>query len=142
MNKIVKNLSTGEYYAQIQREYLIAEFRRKIYYSLKNKKYYERVMKYKQEKINDISQRNNLNSIFNDESLMHEIKKEIFGYHNIPLFRMTDDDMLNYYSKGAEFSFAGKVWKLEQMDMHGDLLLKNSNNETTIVHRDCTFRII
>ncbi len=141
MNKIVKNLSIGAYYAQIQREYLIAEFRKKIYYSPKNKKYYERIMNFKKEKINDISQRNNLNSIFNSADLMTEVKNELFDHNNKPIFRMTDEDMINYYSKGAEFSFAGKIWILEQMDMHGDLLLKNSNNDTTIVHRDFAFRI-
>ena len=41
-----RNLSVAEYYAVIQREYLIAEFRKKIYYNPKDKNYYQRVMKH------------------------------------------------------------------------------------------------
>lgn len=144
MNVIEKHLSTGEYYAQIQREYLIAEFRRRIYFSPKDKRYYERVMGHKRDKINDISHRNRLDSIFNDDALNERTRRELFDYNGKPLFHMTDEDLRNYYSRGAEFAFAGQVWILEQMDGHGDLLLKHNTRvgETTLVHRDLTHRIL
>ena len=41
MSNKTKNLSVAEYFLQIQKEYLIADFRRKIYYSPKDKKYWQ-----------------------------------------------------------------------------------------------------
>ena len=38
-----RNLSVAEYFLQIQKEYLIADFRRKIYYSSKDKAYWTKV---------------------------------------------------------------------------------------------------
>ena len=42
-----RNLSVAEYFHVIQKEYLIAEFRKKIYYNPKDKNYYQRVMNHK-----------------------------------------------------------------------------------------------
>ena len=58
-----RNLSVAEYFLVIQKEYLIAEFRKKIYYNPKDKAYYQRVMTHKAKKINDIAKRNRLDSI-------------------------------------------------------------------------------
>lgn len=43
-----RNLSVAEYFLQIQKEYLIADFRRKIYYSPKDKAYWTKVCGYKE----------------------------------------------------------------------------------------------
>ena len=55
--KKTRNLSVAEYFDVIQREYYIAEFRRKIYYSPKDKRYYGRVMEHKKVKIEDLLER-------------------------------------------------------------------------------------
>ena len=68
-----RNLSVAEYYQTIQREYLISEFRRKIYFSPKDKKYYQRVMTHKAEKINEIAERNHLDSIFTNTEYLQSI---------------------------------------------------------------------
>ena len=64
MNNNSRSLSVAEYFHVIQREYLMAEFRRKIYFSPKDKRYFSRVMEFKREKIEDIAKRNQLMSIF------------------------------------------------------------------------------
>ena len=68
-----RNLSVAEYFLVIQKEYLIAEFRKKIYYNPKDKAYYQRVMTYKAKKINDIAKRNRLDSILNSSSKLEEV---------------------------------------------------------------------
>ena len=54
--KKTRNLSVAEYFLVIQKEYLIAEFRKKIYFSKNDKNYYQRVMNGKREKIEMILQ--------------------------------------------------------------------------------------
>ena len=73
MDKKNRNLSVAEYFLIIQKEYLIAEFRKKIYFSKNDKIYYQRVMDGKKNKINDIAKRNRLDSIFNNSEKMEEI---------------------------------------------------------------------
>ena len=111
-----RNLSVAEYYAVIQREYLIAEFRKKIYYNPKDKNYYQRVMKHKADKINDIAKRNHLDSIFNSVTKMEEVRSELFDVLGKPRFDMTQTDVENYYAVGNEFSFRGEAWILDQVN--------------------------
>ena len=114
-----RNLSVAEYYAVIQREYLIAEFRKKIYYNPKDKNYYQRVMKHKADKINDIAKRNHLDSIFNSVAKMEEVRSELFDVLGKPRFDMTQTDIENYYAVGNEFSFRGEAWILDQVNNDG-----------------------
>lgn len=118
-----KNLSVAEYFLVIQKEYLIAEFRKKIYFSPKDKRYYQRVMNFKSEKIKDISKRNRLDSIFNNESKMNEVREELFDKLGNPRFEMTPLDLENYYATGNEFSYRGGVWILDQICENGHLTL-------------------
>lgn len=118
-----RNLSVAEYFAEIQREYLIAEFRKKIYYSPKDKKYYQRVMDYKREKIEDISKRNHLDNIFNSTEKMSEVRDELFDMLGRPRFDMNATDIQNYYSVGNEFSFRGNVWVLDQVNKDGTFII-------------------
>ena len=73
-----RHLSVAEYFLQIQKEYLIADFRRKIYYSPKDKAYYKKVMGYKKDKINAIAERNHLKSILNDVDKYAELRNLLF----------------------------------------------------------------
>jgi hypothetical protein len=115
-----KNLSVVEYYNILQREYLIAEFRSKIYISPNDKRYYKRVMQYKRNKIDDIAKRNNLDSIFTNAILNQECRDSLFEYGK-PLFEMNAKDEECYFSVGNYFSYMGEPWKLEEIN--GDVLV-------------------
>ena len=116
-----RNLSVAEYYSIIQQEYLIAEFRKKIYYNPKDKNYYQRVMSHKEEKIRDISNRNRLDSIFTNHELMTEMRSKLFDHWGRPKFNMTETDVQNYYAPGNEFSYKGEIWTLDQVNNDGTL---------------------
>lgn len=118
-----RNLSTAEYFLVVQKEYLIAEFRKKIYYNPKDKAYYQRVMDFKAEKIRDISKRNRLDSIFNNSSKLEELRNELFDKLGKPKFELTPLDVENYYATGNEFSFRGDVWILDQIKEDGTMTL-------------------
>ena len=135
-----RNLSVAEYFHVIQKEYLIAEFRKKIYYNPKDKNYYQRVMNHKKKKIQDIARRNNLASIFNSDRKMSEIHSEIFDHLGKPKFNMSDTDIENYYATGNEFSFRGEVWILDQINSDGSLTIyspKKQENEKVTKNDIC-----
>jgi len=128
-NSKTRNLSVAEYFDVIQREYYIAEFRRKIYYSPKDKRYYGRVMEHKRAKIEDIASRNHLDSIFTSAAKAAEIRGTLFDGLGRPIFDMTPEDQQNYYSVGNEFSYCGKVWTLDAIQSDGRLVLYSSYEE-------------
>lgn len=123
MDKKNRNLSVAEYFLIIQKEYLIAEFRKKIYFSKNDKIYYQRVMDGKKNKINDIAKRNRLDSIFNNSEKMEEMRAELFDKLGKPKFEMSPTDIENYYAIGNEFSFRGDIWILDQIKEDGTLTL-------------------
>lgn len=119
-----RNLSPAEYFLEIQKEYLIAEFRSKIYPNPRDKKYYQRVMRYKADKIRDISARNNLYSILNNETMKNEVVRSfVFDVSGKPIFKMTDDDIENYYAVGCEVSYRGEIWILDSINVDGTVNL-------------------
>lgn len=123
MKNKTRNLSTAEYFIVIQKEYLIAEFRKKIYFSKNDKNYYQRVMNGKREKIESISKRNRLVNIFNNSAKMEEMRNELFDRLGKPKFEMSQIDIDNYYAVGNEFSFHGDIWILDQVNSDGTLTL-------------------
>lgn len=124
-----RNLSVAEYFLQLQKEYLTAEFRRKIYFNPKDKAYYQKVMGFKKEKIESIAKRNRLKSIFNDNVTLSEIQRELFTLDGKPKFEMTDIDRENYYATGNEFSYKGEIWTLDQVNDDGSLTLYSLSRE-------------
>lgn len=127
-----RSLSVAEYFHVIQREYLMAEFRRKIYFSPKDKRYFSRVMEFKREKIHDIANRNKLTSIFTSPEKMRDVKAELFDPLNRPMFAMSPKDWVNYYSVNSDFSYRGEVWKLDAVK--GDYI--TLYNERSQVYAD------
>lgn len=128
----VRSLSVAEYFHVIQREYLMAEFRRKIYFSPKDKRYFSRVMEFKREKICDIANRNKLTSIFASPEKMRDVRAELFDPLNRPMFAMSPKDWMNYYSVNSDFSYRGEVWKLDAVK--GDFI--TLYNERSQVYAD------
>lgn len=128
----VRSLSVAEYFHVIQREYLMAEFRRKIYFSPKDKRYFSRVMEFKRDKICDIANRNKLTSIFTSPEKMRDVRAELFDPLNRPMFAMSPKDWMNYYSVNSDFSYRGEVWKLDAVK--GDFI--TLYNERSQVYAD------
>lgn len=125
-----RNLSIAEYFDVLQEEYLVAEFRKKVYYSPKDKAFYNRVMMHKRDKIDNISKRNNLDSIFTSEQKYNEVFNRLFDHIGKPKFQMTEKDVINYYNVGNEFSYEGKVWILDQIGENNSLILYNRSEKT------------
>lgn len=142
MNK-TRDLSVAEYFLQIQKEYLIADFRKRIYYSPKDKAYWTKVCNYKEARINAIAKRNNLNSIFNSENKLQDLKDELFDHNGRPKFNMTKEDIKNYYSNGSEFSYGGEIYILDQLNYDGQLTLYSLDEENYIkVKKEAVNRIL
>lgn len=127
--KKTRNLSVAEYFLVIQREYLIAEFRKKIYFSKSDKAYYQRVMDGKRRKIEKISKRNRLDNIFNNEAKREEMWNELFDRLSKPKFELSETDVENYYAIGNEFSFHGDIWILDQVNADGTLTLYSEKKQ-------------
>lgn len=127
MNDKIKtrNLSISEYFEVLQEEYMVAEFRKHIYFAPNDKAYYGRVMKHKKEKIDNIAKRNNLDSIFNSETKYKEVRERLFDHLGKPKFEMSEKDVTNYYNPGNEFSYQGKAWVLDEICQNGNLILYN-----------------
>lgn len=124
-----RHLSVAEYFLQIEKEYLIADFRRKIYFSPKDKNYWTKVCGYKKTRIEKISERNRLNSIFNSEDKLNELRKELFDNFGKPKFLMTENDVKNYYSNGNEFSYHGEIYILDQVRQDGTFTIYSPSKE-------------
>jgi len=109
-----KNLSYFEYYDKLQREYLLFELRKKIYPSIKDKKYFEKVLSFKKKKILDLSARNQFPSIFSDEQYKNKFYIEFYPKIGFPNFFYRDEndeeifkekDFSFYYLEGSEVKF-------------------------------------
>lgn len=127
-----RHLSIAEYFLQIQKEYLIADFRRRIYFNPKDKSYWGRVCGYKEARINKIANRNKLNSILNSEDKLNELRAELFDHNGKPKWDLTPNDIQNYYSNGNEFCHKGEIYILDQVNIDGTLTLYSPNKEEYI----------
>jgi hypothetical protein len=77
----------------------------------------------KRDKINNIAERNRLDSILNNSEKMYEMRAELFDRLGKPKFDMSSLDIENYYASGNEFSFRGEIWILDQIKEDGTLTL-------------------
>lgn len=127
-----RNLSVAEYFLQIQKEYLIADFRRRVYFSPKNKSYWSKVCGYKETRINKIANRNKLNSILNSEDKLNELRAELFDHNGKPKWDLSPADIENYYSNGNEFCYKGEIYILDQVNIDGTLTLYSPDKEEYI----------
>lgn len=104
-----------EYFDNLQREYIVAELRYKIYPRERDKSYYrDREMLGKRKTIEDISIRNNLTTIFNSPEKYQKFKKEIYNEVGLPnfIYRSEEDrikrhpqDIINYFYRGIDVSY-------------------------------------
>jgi hypothetical protein len=112
-----KDLSITSYLDVLQKEYLVAEIRHKIYPKISDKSYWERVMEGKRQKVEDICFRNRISSIFDNDSEKKRLYLEIYNETGLPNFVYKDEeqrigssdfpgleetDIVNYYSVDSE----------------------------------------
>lgn len=105
-----RKISFIEYFENLQKEYIVAELRSKIYPNEKDRQYYiEREMRGKRQKIEDISTRNNLDNIFTSQFIKQKFYNEIYPTTGLPNFIYRDEadckkrgvlDIYNYFAKG------------------------------------------
>ena len=137
-----RNLSKSEYFDAIQREYIIADFKRRFYSKTKDKEYYAKVARFKAEKINDSANRNNLISVINDEQKYKEVRRTLINELNQPLFEMSDIDLQNYYREGCEFVHEREVWILKGTYMKRAVIYKKDSNIQKDVSIDEIARVL
>lgn len=111
-----RDISILEYFKALQQEYLYFEVKSKIYPSSKDKAYFKKVMEYKKNKIEDISNKNNLDSIFNSEAILEDFVLDFFDEFGNPK-RLGKRDWYFYYKLGSDFSYDGKGVKLRKYDL-------------------------
>lgn len=119
-----RKLSFLEFFETLQREYLVAELRYKIYPREKDKIYYKnKEMVGKKENIETISIRNNLPSIFTDRNLYYKYWNELCGGWGLPNFLYRDKsdreyrrtfDIINYFSKGSIVNYLNEEGEVER----------------------------
>lgn len=92
-----------EYFNILQVEYLISEIRKKIYPTSSDKRHYEKVMRLKKDKIEDIAVKNSLKTIFNSQDRKAELITDVYPVKGLPNFgkHLKTQDVTNYYSKNA-----------------------------------------
>ncbi len=98
-----RNLSTLEYIKVLEVEWWINSLKRKIYPSKVDKGYYTRVTMFKKSRIIDMSDRNQIPHIFNDNDKMKELNKRLSPVGGCPEFEgRTDLDLINYYLPNSD----------------------------------------
>lgn len=128
-----RNLSPASYYSILQQEYLQAEFRRKIYYNVADKNYYERVMGHKKDKIIGLQKNNGLPSIFDSDEVMREIRNLCFRDGNgFPLFPLNNLDLCNYFLPNNDFRYKDKVVSLVDFNLDTMVAKIKYPNETQV----------
>jgi hypothetical protein len=110
-----RDISILEYFNVLQQEYLYFELKTKIYPSAKDKEYFRRVMHFKKSKIEDIAEKNSLDSIFISDEMMEEARSYFYNEHGVPN-RLGKRDWYFYHKVGTDFSYEGKGVRLQKYD--------------------------
>ena len=126
-----------EYFITLQKEYIVAEIRKKIYPDIKGKKKSIEIMEGKRIKICDIAAKNSLKTIFPelvmgnaslyDEDLRFNLYREVYGDFGLPNFIYRDEvqeqklawkDRKYYFMIGAEIrTIDGHIGSIQYVDL-------------------------
>jgi len=110
-----------EYLNVLTKEYFVAELRRKIYSKSNDRKYWKKISGYKKDKIIDISNRNKLHHIFNDETKMNAAYNVFYPLNEIPPIILNQKDLFSYYKKDNDVTITdnGKVLvgRIKEVDL-------------------------
>lgn len=108
-----RNISLIEYFELLQKEYIFAEIRKKIYPKKNDREYYQKVLDSKKTKILDISERNNIPSIFSYPDAKDRLVKKLIPAFGFPDFISKEEnrqyyeisDKKHYYRVDSDFKF-------------------------------------
>lgn len=127
-----RDISMLDYFNVLQVEYLLYELRTKIYPSKSDKERYKEVLEFKKEKIEDISGKNELRTIFNSVGKLDEINAMFYNDFGIPK-GMSNRDRYFYYFVGADFSYKGEGVKLLSYNFReGTAVVKRGDDEISV----------
>lgn len=123
--------TVAEHLDSLQSEYIVAQIRSKIYSLPKDKKYYERVMLHKKDKIEAIASINNLPTIFTDNSILVSFNSKVIPQWGIPNFiykneaeyiELRDQDIKNYFPNKSNVNI-----RISETDSIAGIIIDNSN---------------
>jgi len=150
-----RDLSIYKFFEQLEKEYIVAELRRKIYAPLQDKKYYKKVMFFKKEKIIDIALRNSLPSIFDDEATKIKFYLQIYKKSGFPNFIYNSEsekgefeqkDKLFYYMEGSDVKvdLKGEIFigLLKSVSFKTNTAIVNVNGTESMIALDYITRIL
>lgn len=156
-----RDLPIHDYFLVLQKEFIIMEVRSKIYQYPSEKEYYKNIMAHKRGKIEDIGKRNNLDHMFNDESIQDELQGEMIPKRGLPNFlyrdqkardRFEQSDIEAYYRIHADVKVylsdddsdyaIGQIVEEVDIDSHMLTVKLKGDAETTIVSKDNVVRIL
>lgn len=116
-NKKTRDQPLLSYLESLQKEYLVAEIRSKIYPNKKDKIFWrDRVMEGKKKKVQDITSRNNMRDIFNCPYTRKDYEDSIYNDEGMPDMVYRDEDQRqllesqdweNYYLPQSEVRIKG-----------------------------------
>ncbi len=129
-----------EYFITLQKEYIVAEMRKKIYPDIKGKEKSEEIMEGKKKKIFDMAMKNNIKTIFPDmkvgelslydAQLRIDLYREIYGNGGLPNFIYRDEDQKSklgfkdkkcYFMIGSEVKTPDGIGSIQQVDLEKDI---------------------
>lgn len=157
MNTIEKdrNLTTFQFFEQLQLEYIVAELRGKIYPKVKDKEYWRKIMKFKREKIEDISFKNALPSIFSDPKYKIDMYLKIYKERGLPTFlyrnekqriSLEEQDKINYFLSTSEVKVFRdnkiSIGYIKQVNLEADLVEVEVSNEILVVSINDVGRVL
>lgn len=132
MERQKRNISILQYFNVLQLEFLLYELRAKIYPFANEKTKFKEILDFKKNKIDDLSKKNKLKSIFDCEQKRLSIESEFLDVNGVPR-EMSSRDKYFYYAIKAEFSFDGKDCKLCKYDFkNGTAVISLQNIEHTV----------
>lgn len=138
-----------EFFITLQKEYIVAELRKKIYPDVTGKKKSEEIMSGKKKKIFDMSMKNRIGTIFPDmklgemslydEELRIKLYHEVYGDFGIPQFIYRDksqEDKLGkkdrncYWMLGSEVATRdNKIGNLQNVDFERSICFVKIGNK-------------
>jgi len=92
-----RHLSLLEFLECLIREYMVADLRRKIYPKRSDKLYWGKVCEWKEDKIKDITERNNMPNIFDDKDTQKKYRDLYYPKNKAPLLLLCKKDLVHYY---------------------------------------------
>lgn len=109
-----RNLSVYQFFQILQKEWIVADLRTRIYPKGKHKDYWTKVKEGKEATINQIAEKNHLPTIFTDQEMKRIFELQVYKEKGAPDFNYKSEenrtaqeplDLTYYYSKGSEVRF-------------------------------------